>query len=178
MALRGAGEHDEAERVFADAVETARTRRQAEWLRYALFPWTRILLEEGRLVQAELCARELVESVEQATAPTTLLAARALLARVLLAAGNLDEAVGHAELAFRAIETRSDGRPALVAALDTAVGCATVLRAGGREEDAETLVGDGCHHPESAGDVHPGSDDQSWPAGASRQPCAHRRGVT
>ena len=62
MALRGAGEHDEAERVFADAVETARTRRQAEWLRYALFPWTRILLEEGRLIQAELCARELVES--------------------------------------------------------------------------------------------------------------------
>lgn len=139
MALRGAGEHDEAERVFADAVETARTRRQAEWLRYALFPWTRILLEEGRLVQAELCARELVESVEQATAPTTLLAARALLARVLLAAGNLDEAVGHAELAFRAIETPSDGRLALVAALDTAVECATVLRAGGREEDAETV---------------------------------------
>lgn len=42
-------------------------------------------------------------------------------------------------MAFRAIKTRSDGRLALVAALDTAVECATVLRAGGREENAEMV---------------------------------------
>ena len=135
-ALDGIGDPVEAEKLYTAGLQEMALAQPAE-LRLTLFHWGRFLVRQGRGIEAELVAEDLVARNAASDVPHMVAAANALLARALLLQGNLEEAERHVDEALPVITEAPLGQ---LQPLDALLDCIEVLHAAGRDDGADEAL--------------------------------------
>lgn len=99
------GRTDEGEACFLRGLDGMRSQSHDHLLRYQLARWCRWLLTNGRALEAELTAQDLLDHVGRIDAPQFVATAEAMLAHALLLSGRVDDALPLATSAWESAAT-------------------------------------------------------------------------